>query len=138
TNYRGRLRAGIALQNLGVQLSTLGTNSDKDGLPTMLRAGVGGRPRGLPLVLSGDVLVPFDNDVDVALGAEYYELKPIYLRMGWNSFGSNFRASDSQDSFAGFSFGFGIDFKRGWQFSYAFSPGADLGDSHRVTLTGGL
>jgi hypothetical protein len=24
------------------------------------------------------------------------------------------------------------------QFSYAFSPAADLGDSHRVTLTGGF
>jgi hypothetical protein len=133
---RGRLTAGLMLQNLGTQLSTLG-EGERDGLPTSVRTGIGARPRGLPLLLAADLVVPFDNDLHVALGAEYYELKPLYLRLGWNSFGSNYRADDSDDSLAGFSVGVGFDYRL-MQLSYAFSPAADLGDSHRITLTGGF
>lgn len=133
---RGRLTAGLMVQNLGVQLSTLG-GGDSDGLPITIRAGVGGRPRGLPILLAADFVLPFDNDPAVSLGAEYFELKPLYLRLGYNSFGSNYRAEDSDDTLAGFSAGVGFDFRM-MQLSYAFTPAADLGDSHRITLTGGI
>ena len=71
------------------------------------------------------------------IGAEYFNLKPLFLRMGWNSFGSNYRTDYSDNGLAGLSFGIGVEYNS-LQFSYAFSPAADLGDSHRVTLTGGI
>jgi len=133
---RERYSAGLMVQNLGTQLSSLG-EGEKDGLPTTVRLGAGTKPRGLNLLLTGDVIVPFDNDIDFALGAEYLNFRPLYLRIGWNSFGSNYRTEDSDDALAGFAAGIGIDY-RALQFSYAYSPAADLGESHRITITGGI
>ncbi len=126
---------GVAIQNLGTQLSALG--EEKFDLPLTFRAGGAFRPRGLPLTLALDLVKPKDNDLYVAFGSEYFSFKPLYLRMGWNSFGSNYRAQDSDDKWAGLTFGVGFDYKE-LQFSYSLAPGAELGDSHRITLTGHL
>lgn len=138
TTNRGRLRMGMMLQNLGVQLSSFADGGEKDGLPTLLRAGIGGRPRELPFILAADLIFPFDNSAELALGLEYYEIESIYLRLGWNSFASNFKSPGSSSGTAGISLGVGMDVRQSWKLSYAFAPGADLGDSHRVTLIGGL
>lgn len=136
TSDRGRYSAGLMAQNLGTQLSSLG-EGDKDGLPITLRAGGSARPKGLPMMFVGDVIIPVDNDIEFAIGAEYLALKPLYLRIGWNSFGSNYRADDSDDGLAGLAMGVGFDYNS-MQLSYAFTPAADLGESHRITLTGGI
>jgi len=133
---RGRYGGGLLIQNLGTQLSSLG-KGEKTGLPTTLRVGLSARPPGLNTVLATDLILPFDNDLEFAIGAEYYNFKPLFLRMGWNSFGSNFRTDYSDNGLAGLSFGVGVDY-RSLQFSYAFTPAADLGDSHRITITGGI
>ncbi len=135
SRYRDRLAFGVAVQNLGTQMSSLG--NEKDRLPLTFRGGVAVRPRDLPITLAGDVIVPVDNDVVIAVGGEYWELRPFYVRLGWNSFGSNYRTSDSDDSWAGVGIGVGLEV-RNLLFSYAFAPGAELGDSHRITVTGGL
>lgn len=132
---RNRYSAGLMIQNLGWQLS--GFLDEKDKLPLTFRGGFSYNPRGLPLTVVSDVIIPVDNDAVFAIGGEYFELKPVYLRLGWNSFGSNYRAADSDDSWAGFSVGAGFDIRR-MHIAYAFSPAADLGDSHRITLTGGF
>ncbi|MCX6835284.1 MAG: PorV/PorQ family protein [candidate division Zixibacteria bacterium] len=136
TTNRGRYGGGLLIQNLGAQLSSLGEGS-KASLPTTLRAGLSARPPGLNTVFATDLILPFDNDLEFALGAEYINFKPLFLRMGWNSFGSNFRTDYSDNGLAGLSFGVGVDY-HSLQFSYAFTPAADLGDSHRVTITGGI
>lgn len=130
---RDRYHAGIAIQNLGTQLSSLG--DEKDKLPLTFRAGGAVRPRGLSFLFSADVAMPIDNDPYFAVGTEYFAIKPVYLRAGWNSFGSNFRAVESDDNWAGLSLGFGLDL---WttQLSYSYSPAADLGEMHRITWQG--
>lgn len=135
TADRDRWGGGIMLQNLGFQLSSLG--NEKDKLPARLRSGLFFNPKGLPITLVSDLVIPFDNDIFIALGGEYQELDPFFIRMGWNSFGSNFRTSDSEDSWAGIAFGVGFNYKR-MQISYAFTPAAELGESHRITLNGGI
>ncbi len=130
---RDRYSVGAAVQHLGFQMSSLG--EEKDGLPITFRAGGSAKPRGLPMTLSGDLILPVDNDLIVALGAEYWELKPLYIRFGWNSFGSNYRTEESDDKLAGLALGVGFDVKN-YQISYAFAPGAELGESHRITFTG--
>jgi hypothetical protein len=134
TRNRGRNSFGLMVQNLGTQLSALGT--EKDRLPLTLRAGAAVQPKGLPLLIASDVLIPVDNKIVFAVGGEYIALKPLFLRLGWNSFGSNFRASGSDDKWAGLSFGAGFEIKQGMQLSYSYSPAADLGESHRITLAG--
>ena len=123
------------IQNLGKQLSALG--SEKYSLPLTVRTGISYRPRGLPLVLVSDVIVPVDNDPVIAIGGEYDEFKPFYMRLGWNSFGANYRSVNSDDSWAGATIGVGFDIRL-LHIAYAFSPSAELGDTHRITLTGGL
>jgi hypothetical protein len=133
---RSRYTAGVMVQNLGFQLSALGT-SPKEKLPLTFRVGGGAIPKGLPIQFVGDLIMPVDNKISVALGAEYRSLKPLYLRVGWNSFGSNYRIQGSSDSWAGISFGVGFDYKK-MRLSYAYSPAADLGQCHRITLTGSI
>ncbi len=130
---RKRYNAGFAIQNIGKQLSALG--EEKYRLPLTFRGGGAVVPKGLPMTISADLIIPVDNDPVFALGGEYFEFKPVYLRMGWNSFGSNYRADDSDDKWAGLSFGVGFDIKK-MQISYVFSPGAELGESNRITLNG--
>jgi hypothetical protein len=132
---RERFTGGVMIQNLGKQLSALG--EEKYKLPLTVRGGVSYRPVGLPLLLATDLIIPVDNSIEFAIGGEYNEFKPLYLRMGWNSFGSNYRAGNSDDNWAGLSVGVGFDYKR-LHFSYGYAPGADLGDSHRITVTGGF
>ncbi len=132
TTDRKRYSAGLAVQNLGVQTSAFG--DEKDALPLTLRLGGAAHPRGLPVVVAADIVVPTDNDIYLALGLEYMKLDPLFVRVGWNSFGENYRAENSDDNLAGFSGGAGFVFDK-FQISYAFSPQADLGDSHRITLT---
>jgi hypothetical protein len=136
TTNRGRYGGGLLIQNLGAQLSSLG-EGNKASLPTTLRAGLSARPPGLNTVFATDLILPFDNDIEIAVGAEYVNFKPLLLRLGWNSFGSNFRNDYSDNGLAGLSFGVGVDY-HSLQFSYAFTPAADLGDSHRITITGGI
>jgi len=132
---RARYSAGIMVQNLGFQLSALGTEKDK--LPLTVRVGGAIKPRGLPMKLAGDIIVPVDNSADFAIGAEYLALKPLYLRLGWNSYGSNYRIENSDDKWAGLGVGVGFDYRR-IQISYSYTPAADLGESHRITVSGGF
>jgi len=132
---KNKFTAGIMIQNLGTTVSDLGDESYS--LPLMLRGGGSAQLEGLPLVFTGDVILPTDNDIHFAAGAEYFELKPLYLRAGWNSFGSNYKAEDSNDGWAGMSFGAGFDY-RGYHISYAVLLSGDLGEGHRITLTGGI
>lgn len=132
---RERFTGGLAIQNLGKQLSALG--EEKYRLPLTVRGGISYRPVGLPLLLATDLIIPVDNSIEFAIGGEYHEFKPLYLRLGWNSFGSNYRAGNSDDKWAGLAAGVGFDYKR-FHIAYAYAPGADLGDTHRITVTGGF
>jgi len=132
---RARYSAGIMIQNIGFQLSALGTKRDK--LPLTLRIGGAAKPRGLPMRVVADVIVPVDNGIDFAVGTEYFALKPLYVRLGWNSYGSNYRIEGSDDKWAGLGVGVGFDYRR-MQISYSYSPAADLGESHRITVSGGF
>lgn len=138
---RDRYKIGVVAQNIGTQLSSLG-QAKSDPLPLTIRVGVSAKPRVMNIILAGDVIIPRDNDVDFALGAEYYHLDPFLIRLGWNSFGSNYTTSAKDDTWAGLSFGVGMIMKNlgafgKAQLSYSYTPAADLGNSHRITITGG-
>lgn len=128
----GRTQAGVALQNAGFQLSGL-TSMHKDDLPVVVRVGFAHFLRGLPLVFAADVAKPVDNDFHIDVGAEFLQLKPVYLRLGWSSIGSAIRTSSDNNKLAGFAGGFGVIYQK-YEIDYAFVPYADLGSAHRVTV----
>ena len=125
------------VQNLGVQMSGFTDAADKDPLPLRFRAGGALQPRGLPMKLAGDIIFPTDNDPYIAIGLEFLEAKPLFIRLGWSSFGTNYKTGASGDGISGFAAGFGVEHGR-MHISYAITPQAELGTSHRITLTGGF
>jgi hypothetical protein len=135
-NYdRGSI--GLMIQNLGVQLSGFTSDSEKDPLPLRFRIGGAIEPRGLPMKLAGDIVLPADNDAYFAIGMEFLAVKPLFLRLGWSGFGSNYKTGMAGDDISGFAAGFGVKHNN-MQLSYAISPQAELGTSHRITLTGSI
>jgi hypothetical protein len=131
-----RTRFGLVGQNLGVQLKGF-TKSHKDDLPTAIKVGMSHHMRELPLIVALDVAKPFDNDVFFDLGGEFTALEPLYLRLGWSSFGKNFKTDSDKDNWAGFAAGFGVRWKV-YHFDYAFSSYADLGGVHKISVSGGI
>ena len=130
----GRTRIGAAGQNIGVQLRGA-TESHKDPLPTSVKVGLSHRMRELPLTVAMDAAKPVDNDVFFSLGGEFTALKPLYLRLGWSSFGKNYKTDSDKDNLAGFAAGFGVTWKV-YHFDYAFSSYADLGGVHKISVSG--
>ncbi len=135
-NYN-RTSIGLSIQNLGLQLSGFTEGAEKDPLPLRIRGGVSTKLKGLPLMVAGDVIYPTDNDIYFAMGAEFLSIEPLFLRLGWTSFGSNYKTGASNDDIGGFAAGFGLEYGK-MEFSYAVSPQAELGTSHRITINGGF
>lgn len=131
-----RSRLGLAVRNLGVQLKGY-TESHKESLPTVFELGLSHHLRGFPLIFSFDTAKPIDNDYHFDFGGEYLGFKPLFLRVGWTTFGENFKTESDKDNLAGFSGGFGLLW-RNYRFDYAYSSFADLGSVHRLTISGQL
>jgi len=136
-NDYGNTTFGFMIQNLGTQLSTHLDSGDKESLPLYLRGGGSTQPKGLPVLVAVDAIYPTDNDVYFSIGAELLNVRPLYVRMGWTSFGNNYKTGAGNDDLAGFSAGIGVDYRK-IQFSYTVSPEGELGTSHRITFTGGI
>lgn len=129
----GRTQVGGAITNVGAQLSALG--EEKESLPAVASIGFSHRLRGLPFTLCADASKPFDNDLYFSLGGEFTRLQPFFLRLGWNYNGRNYKTDSDKDNFAGFSGGFGYNWKE-FMLDYSYSSFADLGGAHRITFSG--
>ena len=129
-----RSRLGLVVRDLGIQLKGY-TESHKESLPTVFELGFSHHLRGFPLVFSFDSAKPIDNDYHFDFGGEYLGFEPLFLRVGWTSFGENFKTESDKDKLGGFSGGFGLLWKN-YRFDYAYSSYAELGGTHRITVSG--
>lgn len=134
--HEGTSRVGLTITNLGAQLKGL-TPEHKDKLPTKIAAGISHQMVGLPLLFSGEIGKPFDSNFYGALGAEFISLKPLFLRIGWNSQGRDYKTGADNDAFGGFAGGFGLAYRK-YQIDYSYSSYADLGSVHRISLEAGF
>jgi hypothetical protein len=131
-----RTKFGLVVQNLGVQLKGF-TKSHKDDLPTAVKLGMSHQMRELPLIVALDAAKPLDNDIFFNLGGEFTALEPLYLRVGWSSFGKFSKTDSDKDNLAGFAAGFGVRWKV-YRFDYGYSSYADLGGVHKISISGGI
>jgi hypothetical protein len=131
-----RTQVGAVGQNLGVQLSGH-TESHKDPLPASVKLGISHQMRELPLTVAADAAKPLDNDIFFNVGCELTALEPLYLRLGWSSFGDNYKTNSDKDNWAGFAAGFVVTWKV-YRFDYAYSSYADLGGAHKISVSGGI
>lgn len=133
---RGREAFALVVQNLGTQLDALG--SEKGDMPMQLRLGAMINPRKIDVRLSGDLVMPSDNSLWGAIGLEYVALSPLSLRLGWSSFGSNAKVEGASADLAGFAFGIGVEVNKQMSFGYSLGTHGDLGENHRITISGGF
>ena len=128
-----RASVGLVLQNAGFQISKF-WGGVREKLPVLLKAGASIRPVGLPVVAALDVALPFDNNMYVSGGVEYLKLKPVFIRLGYSSFGQNYKAGleSGKDNLAGFAGGVGFEIRK-FRIDYAFMPYSTLGSAHRFT-----
>lgn len=131
----GRTKIGGVIQNLGREMEAVG--EVKGGLPTVFKLGLSHILKESGILVSAEVNKPIDNDFFFSLGAEISQIRPLLLRAGWSSVGSDLKTGDSSDKWAGFGFGIGVlwnDFK----FDFAYSSWASLGGIFRYTLSRGF
>jgi hypothetical protein len=123
---------GASLTNLGFVRSGY-AGSFKDSLPVSLRLGVAHRPAHtpLPLLVLADFVMPNDGDPHLAFGAEIGVGHGLYLRPGY----STQQTGAEGDSPLGLSAGAGLTLQR-YRLDYAFNSYADLGEVHRLALSG--
>lgn len=133
---QGRVRNGYFPYDVGFTAQNMGRgqrfDQKRDPLPLRFRVGAAVYPT-TPLTLSADIILPSNNIVHGALGAEYSleldrNLKAA-LRAGFNSL-----TAVSLGTLSTISMGFGVKAGNVY-FDYAFAPAGVLGiGSHRFSI----
>lgn len=123
---------GASIANLGTVYSGY-TEGFDDSLPVLLRAGLAHRPAHfpVPVLILADFTVPNDNDAYASFGAEIEIGGGMYVRPGY----SLQQGGSAGDETLGLSAGGGLALEK-YRFDYAYSSFPDLGDVHRISLSG--
>jgi len=126
------LKIGVALKNIGRQLTYFSGSKYKEGLPTTFDIGFRFHPhRKLFFVL--DLLKPLDSDFAGNIGVEYRIHKMFALRTGYKSNAADWRVGGNYDVFSGMSFGVGFNWKK-YNIDYAVVSYGDLGLVNQISL----
>lgn len=127
-----RLSVGVALRNIGKQLSYFTSSKHEEKLPTQLSVGFNYNFHD-KLNANLDISKPFDQDFSGRLGAEYLVHPMLALRGGFNSRADDWRMGGDYDFLSGLSGGFGC-FLRQYEINYSISSYGDLGLVNQVSL----
>ena len=128
----GGMTVGASLSNLGAVRSGYSGDS-KDSLPVNIRLGFSHRPAHtpLPMIVLADLNVPNDNDPYLAAGVEFRVGRGLYLRPGYSTRQVGSAGSEPLGPTGGAGF-----LVQGYRLDYAFSSLPDLGEVHRLALSG--
>jgi hypothetical protein len=116
------VRFGVTGQNLG---SKIKFDSERNSLPTLVRAGLALDLFEDRLTISADAEKVRDQDVTGQVGAEFRLMQMLAFRVGFDG------RIDADD---GWTAGMGVKVSD-LSFDYAFVPYGHLGNTHRVSLT---
>jgi len=131
--FGGRVRAGVALQNLG---RVEGETDSERRIPTAIRAGGAIALQEAGLNLAAELAYPLYADPTVRIGAEKWVHNVLALRGGY-IFGIK---SAAENPISGLTLGVGLKAygtepleNVNFQFDYAYIPDR-MGDSHRISF----
>jgi hypothetical protein len=130
-----RTAIGASVSNLGFQLKSL-SSGHKDEIPVVARAGFSHQLKASPFQFVGDVVKPIDNDPYLTVGVNFSSLDPVELRAGYSTLGKDLKTSSDKDGYAGVAVGIGLKLEK-FDFDYAYTPKADIGNSHRIAISTG-
>jgi hypothetical protein len=85
----------------------------------------------LPLIILADLNVPNDNDPYFAFGVEFRVGQGLYVRPGYSLQQTGLEGDDPLGVSAGAGF-----LMQGYRLDYAFTSFPNLGDVHRVSVSG--
>jgi len=126
------VKVGIAVKNVGYQLSHFTSSEYDEKLPMFLSAGISYNPdRKFLAVL--DINKPLEHDFYGTFGIEYQLYDLLDLRAGYKSNASNWRTGGEYEIFSGISLGLGINWNR-MGFDYSLSSYGDLGLVNQLSL----
>ena len=126
------LKIGIALKNLGKQISYYTDDKYKENLPKMAVVGFN-YTFSQKFIANLDITKPFENDIHSGLGVEYTYNDFMKLRTGYKTEASNWRSGGNLEILSGLSAGFGINWNS-IDFDYAVASYGDLGFVNQLSL----
>jgi len=128
------LKLGIAIRNIGTQLSYYTDNEYKENLPTTASAGFSYHPNK-KLFITLDIYKPLNMDYKGRLGCEYFIHPLLALRAGYKSNARDWAAGGDNDLLSGISTGLGFDLKKyKIGLDYAVVSYGDLGFANLFTI----
>jgi hypothetical protein len=123
---------GLGVFNIGTALSAF--VDTKDPLPLNFVFGFSKPLAHLPLTYSVSINKYIDDDVQVNVGGEFTITDGVYLRLGYNSLGSNQKIGGEGDQFAGVSAGFGFEWQK-YYLDYSLSSYGAIGYLNRLSFS---
>ena len=128
------LKLGIAVRNVGMQLSYYTDNEYKENLPTTASAGFSYHPIK-QLFITLDIYKPMNMDYSGRLGFEYFVHPILALRAGYKSNARDWAAGGDNDAFSGISTGLGFNLQKyKLSLDYAVVSYGDLGFANLFTI----
>ena len=126
------MRLGASLSNIGFVRSAY-AGDNKDQLPVHIRLGISHRPAHMPMpmLMALDVNIPNDNDAYFSFGMEMELLGGLFIRPGYSLQQTGSTGEDP----IGLSAGTGFQHEQ-YRLDYAYCSFVDLGEVHRISLTG--
>ncbi len=127
------LYIGFGIFNLGaVQSAFIDT---KEQLPLTIRVGFSKKLEHLPLLASFMLAKQRDEKLRFGAGGDFQLSDNLFLRLGYNSLGTDQRVGTDRDRFAGVSLGLGLRVSR-YSLDYSFSSFGEVGSLNRVSVSG--
>ncbi len=106
----------------------------KEALPLNFQLGVSKRLAHLPLLYSLTLLKYQDEDLRFRAGGEFTLSKSLYLRLGYDTVGSDQKVGTDRDRFAGISFGLGFAI-HDYVLDYSLSSFGEVGSLNRLSFS---
>jgi len=130
-----RLHFGIGAFNMGS--ATKAFIESKDDLPLNFQFGLAKELEHLPVMLTAALVKYQQETLRLRIGGEFTLSKQLFLRLGYNTAGTDQRVSSvsTSDNLAGFSIGAGLKLKK-FDIDYSYSSVGEVGSLNRITLVG--
>lgn len=127
-----KLKIGAIIKNLGKQLEYYSDNKYEENLPSSIAVGFKLQAKD-QLIVTGDLIKPFKNDISICLGSEYDIHNSLFLRAGYRLNASDWKTGGDWDATAGISMGLGFNWKK-YCLDYAILSYGDLGFVNQISL----
>jgi len=131
--FNEKIKVGVAVRNLGAQVSYYTKDEYPEKLPFTFAAGLSYQIR--PSVLAAiDISKPTGPDLTVRFGVDYKIHPMLNLRAGYSNNSSNWKTGGTWDWASGLTFGTGFNWKD-YVLDYGLASYGDLGFINQISVT---